>query len=87
MYAVDPLVRRAASLRAAAGESAARIHPALAERLALGAQVRVRQDGNELVLPLRLDARIPDRCIHIPGGWEAALPLGGPYGEVQLAQA
>ena len=87
MYAVDPLVRRATSLQAAAGESAVRIHPALAERLALGAQVRVRQGGNELVLPLRLDARIPERCIHIPGGWEAALPLGGRYGEVQLAQA
>jgi len=91
LYAVDPLVRRAAALQKArdAGSGAIRLNPAEASRLGLEAAPTavVRQNGYQAELPLQLDEAIPEGCVWISSGLKNTAGLGQPFGEVTVEKA
>jgi NADH-quinone oxidoreductase subunit G len=91
LYAVDPLVRRAAALQQTqdAGTPAIRLHPAQAERLGLSAseQALVKQNGYQATLPLQLDESLPEDCVWISSGLAQTAALGQPFGEVTVEKA
>ncbi|MEJ2403060.1 MAG: NADH-quinone oxidoreductase subunit NuoG [Candidatus Thiodiazotropha sp.] len=91
LYASDALVRRAQALQQTrdAGQEIIRLHPDEAHKLGLeeGGQVRVKQNGNQVDLPLELDAAIPQGCAWISTGLKRTALLGQPYGEVTLEKA
>ena len=88
MYALDSLVRRSPPLQASnhAAAPVARLHPSTAERLGLaeGTQVRLGQDGAELVLPLTLDSRIAPGAVWLPSALAETAALGGAYDPVTV---
>ncbi|BAU48961.1 NADH dehydrogenase subunit G [Sulfurifustis variabilis] len=90
IYAVDPIVRRAASLQKTADNPppAARVNAAEAARrkLADGDSVDVHMAEGEARLPLVIDARVPDGCVLIPSGYPETATLG-PAGPVSLERA
>lgn len=79
-YRLDPLLRRAPALQATADNPApaARINARTAEGLALTgvARVAVLRADQTVPLPLVLDARVPDWCVHIPGGHAETVAIG-----------
>lgn len=91
LYACDPLVRRATALQQTqdAGSDAIRLHPDEAIRLGLeGADTAmVKQNGNQVDLPLQLDERIPMGCVWISTGLARSSTLGQPFGEVTVEKA
>lgn len=91
LYACDPLVRRATALQQTqdAGSDAIRLHPDEAVRLGLeGAdKAMVKQNGNQVDLPLQLDERIPKGCVWISTGLALSSTLGQPFGEVTVEKA
>ncbi|MDO4682228.1 MAG: NADH-quinone oxidoreductase subunit NuoG [Lautropia sp.] len=89
IYAVDPLVRRAASLQKTADARRAaevRLHGETMTRLGLEgvAQVRVRQDGGEAVLPLVRDDRLAPEVAWVPAALEAVAMLPRTFGPITL---
>lgn len=88
IYAVDALVRRAASLQASplAQSAEVRLHPDVARELGLSGreQVQVRQNGNTISLPLVLDESVPRGCAWIPAGLKASMALGPAFGPVAI---
>jgi NADH-quinone oxidoreductase subunit G len=88
LYACDALVRRASALQQTrdAGRDTVRIHPGEVAQLGLESakEVRVKQDGNQLELPLELDEDIPPGCVWISTGLKRSSKLGQPYGEVTV---
>ncbi|MDA8364673.1 MAG: NADH-quinone oxidoreductase subunit NuoG [Gammaproteobacteria bacterium] len=88
LYAVDPVVRRAAPLQQTrdAGRPLARINATEAQRcgVAGATAVRVVVGAGEVALGLEIDGRVPDGCIWIPGGYAETAPLAG-QGPVSVA--
>ncbi len=91
IYRVDPLVRRSAPLQATAHAGAAAVHAnaATIEQVGLsGAEkVRVSCGGSTAVLPLVVDARVPDGAVYVPSAHLDTSALGGAFAPVQLAGA
>lgn len=91
IYAVDSLVRRARSLQSAQpaveGMTACvRLHPALAERLQVkeGEVISIKQQQGKVKLPVKLDARTPERAVMIAAGVPETNGLGELFGQVEL---
>lgn len=91
IYAVDPLVRRAAPLQATADADLwqIRINSATAQKagLASAVEAKLSQDGSAVVLPLLLDERLPDNAVYLPAGLSATVGLGGGFAAVELTNA
>lgn len=91
IYAIDSLVRRAEPLQDTQvfmeGETACvRLHPKQAEKLGVQDKevVCVKQQENEVQLPVLFDTRMPPRAALIAGGiWETS-ELGDLFGEVVI---
>jgi NADH-quinone oxidoreductase subunit G len=88
IYATDNLVRRSRSLQntAAAKDVAVRLNRDLATRLGLqdAERVIVRQGGVQASLSMAVDHSIPDRCVWVSAGTEAAKQLGAMLGPIEL---
>ena len=91
IYALDPLVRRAASLQKTrdAIEASSRINAreAAMAGLADGDKVVVKQDKNSAKLRVVIDPTVPDGCVRIPAGLVGTDTLGGQIGDVTLEKA
>ena len=91
LYACDPLVRRATALQQTrdAGADTVRMHPSEAKRLGLKSAEKavVKQNGNQVDLPLQLDENIPLGCVWISTGLRHSSMLGQPFGEVIVEKA
>jgi NADH-quinone oxidoreductase subunit G len=91
IYAVDPMVRRAAPLQATADADLwqIRINSATAEKsgLASAVEARLTQGGVEVILPLLLDERLPDNAVYLPAGLSATVGLGAGFASVELTNA
>ncbi|MCG8042214.1 MAG: molybdopterin-dependent oxidoreductase, partial [Candidatus Thiodiazotropha endolucinida] len=91
LYACDPLVRRAMALQQTqdAGSDTIRLHPDEAARLGLDGSdtALVKQNGNQIDLPLQLDERIPQGCVWISTSLARTSTLGQPFGEVTVEKA
>nr|VFJ47719.1 MAG: NADH dehydrogenase subunit G [Candidatus Kentron sp. DK] len=90
IHAVDPLVRRAASLQQTpdAAPSAIRINRKLAGQLRIreGESVSATQEGFRKTLPVIIDDRVPDDCVWLPAGGADSMGLGGRFGEIALSR-
>jgi len=88
IYAVDAIVRRAASLQQTpdARQEAIYINTDLARRLGLneGQQATATQGEGRAVLPVVLDDRIPDDCVLIPSALPGTRRLGASTAGVEL---
>lgn len=88
IYAVDPLVRRAQSLQRTPLVRPAELvlNPLTAQELGLAEarEARFRQNGGEVVLPLVLDAGIPQRCVWLSAGLTAVTALGPAFGLAEI---
>jgi NADH-quinone oxidoreductase subunit G len=88
IYSVDPLVRRAPALQktADAGEAAIRINSRVAAAAGLeeGVQAAVVQDEGRALLPVIIDASVPDGCVRVSAALAGTEELGGQFGEVSL---
>src|SRR6185503_18107448 len=87
IYGTDPIVRRSLPLQRTADMKAARslrvnAATAAAMGLAAGAQVRVRQGGGEAVLPVLLDAAVPEGAVRVARGVPETAALG--EGEIAI---
>lgn len=91
MYAVDGLVRRASSLQqvARADKLAIRVNQSVATTAGLtdGQQAKAKKNDIEIILPVVIDARVPDNSALMPGVTTASLMHGAPTGEVTLSRA
>jgi len=92
LYAVDPMVRRAAPLQATrdARESVClRANSATLEKygLADGGQATVSQDGGEATVAVVVDERVPDNAVYLPAGIVETRGLGASFSPIQLARA
>jgi NADH-quinone oxidoreductase subunit G len=91
IYAVDPLVRRSAPLQRTplARTAEVRLHPAQAEALGLAnaVRVRVRQNGNAVVLPLVLDESVAEDCVWLPASLVGTVHLGAMVGDLEIEAA
>ncbi len=80
IYSVDGMVRRSAALQNTPDATAgvARLNAAMAAQygVATAARVRVTQSGGTCVLPLVLDERVPNGCVHVPAGVATSAMLG-----------
>jgi NADH-quinone oxidoreductase subunit G len=88
IYFADALVRRSEPLQLTrdARPPAARMAPALMDRLGLaeGDRVRVAQDGGEAILPVQADASVPPGCVRIAAAHPLTAGLGDVFGTVTL---
>ncbi|MCW8907259.1 MAG: NADH-quinone oxidoreductase subunit NuoG [Sedimenticola sp.] len=88
IYALDPLVRHAASLQKTHDAITAGIYinPGEAARqgLAEGDEAVAVQDGGRARLPVIIDLNVPDDCARIPAALAGTETLGAPFGEVTL---
>jgi NADH-quinone oxidoreductase subunit G len=88
IYFADALVRRSEPLQMTrdALPPAARMAPALMDRLGLaqGDRVRVAQDGGEATLPVQTDASVPPGCVRIAAAHPLTAGLGDMFGTVTL---
>jgi NADH-quinone oxidoreductase subunit G len=89
LYATDALVRRAPALQATAdsADAVVRINANEATRLGLNTQARVTQGGAEAVLPVVLDARVPDGAVWIASARPGSANLGAAFGPVEIKPA
>ncbi len=90
LYATDAQVRRARSLQRSADARAAataRMSEATARAAGLvaGERVRVTQGGGEAVLPVAIDAALPEGCVRVARGVAQTVALG--EGGLALAKA
>ena len=90
-YAVDPLVRRAASLQntVEAPLPAVRVNPAAAKTLGLepGGLATVRQNGTSRTLPVVADPAIADGCALLHAGVAHSAGLGPSWGPITMEPA
>lgn len=91
MYAVDPLVRRAAPLQATPSafkhaKPVIRIHPETASRLKLadGEKVWIKQHSQQVQLIVLFDARVAKDAALAAGGIPATTGLGDLVGEITI---
>ncbi len=91
IYAVDAMVRRAAPLQATADADLwqIRLNAATASKVGLAEAVEAKltQDGNEVVLPLLIDERLPDNAVYLPAGLSCTVGLAGGFAAVELSNA
>jgi len=91
IYALDALVRRAEALQMTPDvrPAACYLNPRQANKLGLeGAEhVRVRQNGNGIILPLVLDDGVPADCAWIASGNEGVRQLGPAFGAIEIQSA
>jgi len=91
IYAIDPLVRRAASLQRTrdAIEASATLNPKEAKSagLADGETAVVKQGNSSAELQVVIDPAVPDGCVRIPAGLAGTEKLGGQIGNVTLEKA
>ncbi len=89
LYATDALVRRAASLQATAdsADAVVRINAAEASRLGLNALAQVTQGEAVAVLPVVIDARVPDGAVSIAAARPGSATLGAAFGHVEVKPA
>jgi NADH-quinone oxidoreductase subunit G len=91
IYSVDGIVRRSAALQQTpdATTGAARVNAATAAQLGVASavQVQVMQGGGSCVLPLLLDERVPNGCVHVPAGLAATAALGAVDAALELTVA
>ena len=81
LYGTDPQVRRAASLQRSAQAKAARTArmnaaTAASLNLAAGGHARISQGAGEAILPVAIDATLPDQCVRIACSTPEAAALG-----------
>ena len=88
IYAVDPIVRRAASLQQTADAAAPCVRLSAATLAALGLSagqsVRITQGSGSVVLPTRLDPKVAPHTLRIAAASELTAALGGGIGPVLL---
>jgi NADH-quinone oxidoreductase subunit G len=88
IYAVDAVVRRAASLQqtADAVKAAAHVHETVAAALEVreGDTVNVRQGGQPLRMDLVIDNRIAPGCVWIPAGVAGSAGLGANGAPIEI---
>lgn len=88
IYGVDSLVRRSLALQASASHDPVTIamNEALARELNFtsGQLIRVEQGEGHTLLPLSIQAGLPDNCVYILAGCEETAALGESFGEVKL---
>ncbi|WP_428634953.1 NADH-quinone oxidoreductase subunit NuoG [Sedimenticola sp.] len=88
IYALDPLVRHAASLQKTRDAIAAGIYINSDEAsrfgLAAGESAIAVQDGHRAQLPVFIDPNIPNGCVRIPAALAGTETLGAQFGEVTL---
>ena len=89
IYAVDDMTRLSEPLQKTPlaglqGAVAMNRRDAEKSRLADSEQVQVRQNSGTAVLPLRIDESVPDGCVYVPLGVDAARHLGEAFGKVEL---
>ncbi|MFN2308537.1 MAG: NADH-quinone oxidoreductase subunit NuoG [Gammaproteobacteria bacterium] len=89
LYAVDALVRRSPPLQATAdgADATVRVNASEAARLGLSDNVQVLQGDTAAVLPLVIDARVPDGTAWIPCARPGSTQLGAAFGHVELRPA
>lgn len=81
IYAVDPVVRRSLPLQKTSHAKNARsagLHPETAASLGLaaGGEVRIRQGGGEVTLPVSMDEALPPGAIRVARGIPETAALG-----------
>ncbi len=80
IYETDPIVRRAAALQSTADATVAMVHIDLKDLTSLGLsagdKVRVSGQDGRVILPLKVDHRVPAGAVYIPGGCSETAPLG-----------
>jgi NADH-quinone oxidoreductase subunit G len=89
IHSVDALVRRAPSLQAtpdAADTGCVRLNAGQAEQSGVsdGDRVIVRQGNASSTLEVRVDGRVPDGCVWLPAGTDAAAQLGASFGAIDI---
>jgi len=89
IYAVDALVRRAASLQQtkdARDATLARVNASVADQAgaADGDTVAVVQGEGRAEMVLKIDAQVPDGCVWVPAAVQGSESLGDQFGEVSL---
>lgn len=91
IYRADGLVRRAPALQAAVINDmpAASMSVALANRLQLAADSRVlvKQENNEVLLPVELREDMPDNTVYIPAGFGLTADLSASFGTLSLQRS
>ncbi|MFO7592682.1 MAG: NADH-quinone oxidoreductase subunit NuoG [Pseudomonadota bacterium] len=92
IYAVDPMVRRAAPLQATHDATAASCLRANSNtlkkyNLADGARATVAQGSGEAIVTVVADERLPDEAVYLPAGTIETQGLDGSFSPIQLAQA
>ena len=89
MYATDALVRRAKALQQTvwAPPAKAYLNQSVAKKFGLldTAEVKVRQNESEIVLPLEIDESVPNGCVWVPAGLAATQLLGPSIGPVKIS--
>jgi len=89
IYAVDPLVRRSASLQKttdATTKSVIRINTKLAESLGIkeDKHVSVIQNDSQKTLPIVIDNRVPNQCVWLPAGIPESVGLEACFGPIAI---
>jgi len=88
IYALDSLVRHAASLQQTHDAIPAGIYinsdEAVRQGLAAGASAIAVQDGIRAQLPIFIDPNVPNGCVRIPAALAGSEMLGAQFGEVTL---
>ncbi len=91
IYATDSIVRRATSLQltADARPPVASLSSSLWAKLGLDgdANVRVSQNGAQIVLPAKVDDTLADNVVRVPAGHGATAALGAMFGPITVERA
>ncbi|MBI5447372.1 MAG: NADH-quinone oxidoreductase subunit G [Gammaproteobacteria bacterium] len=89
LYQTDSLVRHAEALQATPLHESPRLHlnQKTADKFALSAGEMAQVNRKEIILPVHIDASIPDDCVYIPAGFEETAGLSVPFGEILLEKA
>jgi NADH-quinone oxidoreductase subunit G len=88
MYRVDSLVRRSTPLQQAASHESVgiRVNSQTATQLQLteGFMATVEQAGEQAILPVIIDERVPESCALIAGGFSETGVLGESFGAITI---
>jgi NADH-quinone oxidoreductase subunit G len=91
IYSTDAIVRRSPSLQATRDGQPPRawISPAVAQRLGVeaGAAVKVTQGSGSTILPVGIDAGLPENVVRIATAHHATAALGAMYGAIAVEKA
>lgn len=91
IYFTDAIVRRAESLQQTSDAKApkASLSPVLAQKLgiAAGDTVRVTQGQGAAVLPVSIDAKLPENIVRVSAAHPSTIGLGGMFGAINVEKA